>query len=616
MVKERLKAIVADEVFRGSVNSVIEDTRKSLKELDLETRIKALDHIHDTLNNDEPFQLTVVGDFSRGKSMFINALIGTDLLPSKTVPTTTFITHILHAEREDVVLEYEDDSTVTVDLKAFKSMRAPRLPNESDEEEVKKYLEEVEALSKITRTKVAYPFPNEAARLFEIVDTPGMNDMFDQREAITRGYLPSSDAILFVLSATNPISESEKAFLEGEILSRDIRNVFFILNFKDRLQSSVEEEKTRADVHEQLTGLIASKEIKLFVVSSLEALQHKLLAQGCVVRRKPKVCTSIEETGFPAFEASLKRFLDDDRVKVKATKALRRLNRMIGEIQRDELASMDVMTNEEKKRVLSSCEQECRQCHSDIQALMVEEIEAVREQEEKMVLRFNEAQKKLAVQSLARLDACSFFNTSLHVPTEKSEEAMMTAWKRYSENMTLSYLEEAREIVQASFAEVQNRLNERLTSYRGKETETKVQLLSLIRLTLMDQHLQLDGDETNRNQAEALPEPLRICGVLNEDAGDPALNGSCETRKQKAEEYMSAACSDQTKRVKEAFNDHVKQLTEHIDRAICHAHERFERRKCGMISEKPFNQIEEGLCGIQERAVAILNMYGEEESNT
>ncbi len=48
------------------------------------------------------FNLVVVGQFKRGKTTFINALLGADLLPTAVVPLTSIVTVIEYGQKVHV----------------------------------------------------------------------------------------------------------------------------------------------------------------------------------------------------------------------------------------------------------------------------------------------------------------------------------------------------------------------------------------------------------------------------------------------------------------------------------------------------------------------------------
>ena len=57
----------------------------------------------DSRLNEDVFKLAVVGEFSSGKSTFINAIIGMDLLSHSTEETTATLTYITNVNAKDIM---------------------------------------------------------------------------------------------------------------------------------------------------------------------------------------------------------------------------------------------------------------------------------------------------------------------------------------------------------------------------------------------------------------------------------------------------------------------------------------------------------------------------------
>ena len=54
------------------------------------------------------FTVMVVGEFKRGKSTLLNAMLGAAVLPAKTTPCTAIVTYIRHGERPEVEVHFND----------------------------------------------------------------------------------------------------------------------------------------------------------------------------------------------------------------------------------------------------------------------------------------------------------------------------------------------------------------------------------------------------------------------------------------------------------------------------------------------------------------------------
>ncbi len=117
------------------------------------------------------FMLVVVGEFNAGKSAFINALIGGQILPEGVTPTTAVINILTYGQQ----------------------IGERRLGDGS-----------------IERT---YPAPFLID--ITVVDTPGTNAIIREHEALTQKFVPRSDIVFFVTSADRPFTESEREFMAG-----------------------------------------------------------------------------------------------------------------------------------------------------------------------------------------------------------------------------------------------------------------------------------------------------------------------------------------------------------------------------------------------------------------
>ena len=144
--------------------------------------------------NDNHFFVTVIGEFNRGKSTMINALLGEDILPTAIRPTTATLNFIHTSSRRFAMLHYKEggEAEVTWDKKVLRNFTALGKANVED----------------INYLEIGCPLEALADDIV-IVDTPGVNDIAEQRTDVTFQYIPLSDAVVFVLSAIQPMTQSE-----------------------------------------------------------------------------------------------------------------------------------------------------------------------------------------------------------------------------------------------------------------------------------------------------------------------------------------------------------------------------------------------------------------------
>ncbi len=176
------------------------------------------------------FLLVVVGEFNAGKSAFINALVGAEVMPEGVTPTTAVIN----------LLQYGETSSETM------------LPD-----------------GIIVRT-----YPADFLDEITVVDTPGTNAIIREHEALTQKFVPRSDLVLFVTSADRPFTESEREFM-AEIREWG-KKIVLILNKIDLLRDEAAVNEVLAFVGENIQRLLGFAP-EVFPVSALLAEQAKAL---------------------------------------------------------------------------------------------------------------------------------------------------------------------------------------------------------------------------------------------------------------------------------------------------------------------------------------------------
>ncbi len=177
---------------------------------------------------DDLFLLVVVGEFNAGKSAFINALVGQNVLEEGVTPTTAQI-HLL-TYGETVKREMRPDGL-----------------------------------------QVVYA-PADLLRDVHIVDTPGTNAIFREHERITAEFVPRSDFVLFVTSADRPFTESERVFLEA--VRGWGKTVVIVLNKIDILGNAAEIEKVVGFVKNAARDLLGY-EPHVLPISARQAMRAK-----------------------------------------------------------------------------------------------------------------------------------------------------------------------------------------------------------------------------------------------------------------------------------------------------------------------------------------------------
>ena len=175
---------------------------------------------------DNHFTVLVAGEAKRGKSTFINALLGRPLLPTDVDVATCQVVRVQHAPTDAFRLRFEDDSSRTIGsdelarhgLQAFLNSHDPR-----PESQLLRWIE------------VETPAHFLPAGL-TLLDTPGLGTLYADHARITERFVPEADAVLFVLHSDSPIGREEIAFLER--LLAVTGDIFFVQTTIDRYSRS------------------------------------------------------------------------------------------------------------------------------------------------------------------------------------------------------------------------------------------------------------------------------------------------------------------------------------------------------------------------------------------
>jgi GTPase SAR1 family protein len=281
----------------------------------------------------EQFRIAVVGEFSRGKSTFINALLGKRILPSSAIPTTTILNTISYHPVPSIQIHYRDETKPSrmITEEDFAKLVAPMVPEQGNEQSEREYSEQYRYLQSIKFAEIGYPisFCKDGV---QIIDTPGTNDLDPAREEITNNIIPKSDAAILLLSATKILSESEVSFLRDRLLANDIQKIFVVINYKDNLKTQEDVQKVLAYAGEHLQDIL--KEPKIFMVTAKEALNARRAADGeqLIGRRGPLKIWDLKDTGFTELEQVLADFLQFERGAVKLKKPIQQAVKMVDQV--------------------------------------------------------------------------------------------------------------------------------------------------------------------------------------------------------------------------------------------------------------------------------------------
>ena len=163
-----------------------------------------------------PVRLAVVGEFNAGKSTFINALIGADVAPTGVLPTTATLHHLRWAPDPFARILFAPGIEPPERILALGDLRGA--------------LATIEAR---TIRRVELRLPLAALVNVEVLDTPGYNAPDPRHAEIARAAFDECDIAFWLVDATQPMKQSERAVLEEATGTRVPVQV--LVNKADRL---------------------------------------------------------------------------------------------------------------------------------------------------------------------------------------------------------------------------------------------------------------------------------------------------------------------------------------------------------------------------------------------
>jgi GTP-binding protein EngB required for normal cell division len=203
------------------------------------------------------FYVACLGQFKRGKSTLLNALIGHSVLPTAVVPVTAVPT----------IIRYGDHLAARI---RFQSATWTDIPISTVEE----YISEgnnPENAKGVAGVEIFVPSPLLETGMC-LVDTPGLGSVFAGNTAATQAFIPHIDAAVFVIGADPPLSGDELHLIEG--VSQEVHNLLFVLNKADRVNAA-ERSAALGFAHHVLETRLKRTSPPIFEVSALERLEQK-----------------------------------------------------------------------------------------------------------------------------------------------------------------------------------------------------------------------------------------------------------------------------------------------------------------------------------------------------
>lgn len=167
------------------------------------------------------YVVAVMGEFKRGKSSLINALLGSKVLPADVTPTTATINRITYGSEPGVQIHFHNGTTERVAIDQLSEYVTKLTP------------EGAGMAQQIREAVVTYPTVI-CQNYVDLIDTPGLDDD-EEMTRVTISMIAHADAVIVPILARSPFSETERRFVCDLIERENIGNLIFVVTFMDQL---------------------------------------------------------------------------------------------------------------------------------------------------------------------------------------------------------------------------------------------------------------------------------------------------------------------------------------------------------------------------------------------
>lgn len=380
----------------------------------------SLYEVQEKLLNDV-FYLVILGEFKRGKSTFINSLLGKNILPTAIIPLTSIVTKVCYGEEVLARVFFQNQTRKEIGLEEIAHYITEK-GNPANEKKVE-YLE------------IYYPSIFLENGLV-LIDTPGIGSIFEHNTAVTYDFIPKIDAAIFLLTVDHPLSQAEYNLLKDT--KEHVPKIFFILNKIDLVPPDDKDESlkfTRKILEEHL-----AEEIEIYPVSAKQALEakeksdEKLLAASMI----------------PRFEQELNSFLSKDRKDVAiSSAALKVKNNALSlrfHLQLEQKAlQMPFAKLEKKVGIFNKLIGKTRQKAGDQHYIIKGEMNRMLEEFQKELNEYKEKE----IYRLGRESVKNWYSQNSHLSSGK----LMKEWSKYLYVVLQEIFKEKRSKLEEQLAE-------------------------------------------------------------------------------------------------------------------------------------------------------------------
>lgn len=349
---------------------------------------EAIDELEDKILSNQ-YKIAVIGDFSSGKSTFINALVGEELLYNSNIEATGVVTTVQYGERPIAQVCKKKNSDIADEV-----IDEFELTDEIGQNKLNDYLDIRNSLN-IDQINIFYPIEGVGKDIV-FFDTPGIEKLSKKQVAMTKKIINEVNAVIFLITKKGFTKTSLKVIAGehediGKIPANDIMVIMtHIGEIYDERKNDNPDAQVEKSICEAKSMLVEKGigNIPIIPVDSRDYLwgineelyekekrTRNVKLKGALLSRKEYR----RRSRFEEFKSILYQHLDEDNLKKNREEGIRNTILLISEALETELIKQHADGNEKKillknqleKQIELACENQRKFYNRMIQQLQI-----------------------------------------------------------------------------------------------------------------------------------------------------------------------------------------------------------------------------------------------------
>lgn len=282
------------------------------------------------------YYVAVMGEFKRGKSSLINALLGQKILPADVEPATATINRITYGTALKAVVDFKDGTSRDLDISELSDY-------------VTKLTPEGASRAALIKEAIVYAPTVICQNHVDIIDTPGLNDN-EEMTKITIDTLNNVDAVIVAIHARAPFSETERNFVCQLIKGDKINNIVFVVTFIDQIDEddyTYEEfmDKIKNRIQKEVFQKLSKDDEPESIVKKAHDIMDNMHIYGVSATQALKYFMTndkkaFEKSRFDIFKAELLQSVTAKQVESSVQNAVKDIKEVLSELDNQFKAKM------------------------------------------------------------------------------------------------------------------------------------------------------------------------------------------------------------------------------------------------------------------------------------